>query len=98
MKKSPKASVYFCDSPSGIYLELTGYAVTDQHYPVSVVPCVSAARAKKLVRWANLSRDQKIKAINKILCARSGTSFKKWPKYYDRDSAELLNLIEGVAL
>lgn len=64
--KKPRAEVYHCDSPSGIYLELQGYAVTDRHYPVSVHPHATLKQARAVCKWANLTEEAKVERVKKL--------------------------------
>lgn len=64
-----KARVYYCDSPSGIYLDLQGYRVTDRHYPVSVTPHPTQRQALAAVRWANYTEEQKLVELYECICS-----------------------------
>lgn len=88
-KSAPKArvmrqkpAIYFCDSPSGIYLELSTYAQTPRHYPVLVRPCPSRKKAAQLARFANLTWEEKVERVARAIFEEERFSFSKGPWNY----------------
>lgn len=66
--------------------------------PCAVIPTATRKQAQQIVKAAPfllLSREQKVEAIEKVMCKLASVPHQKWRGWYSGSATAILNLIES---